>query len=1030
MNKLNKLKKDHFFDYFEEGDDTKRLTFLLLIFAFLLCPLFAFLFHWIGAPQAYFYAVFSGTFAFPLILVIEKVVPIFKNKMPILYFIFFNIVTFYVIYDLGQKKFLLFDFCFFIACFSILNFATQRFYLSLIYFINTFTFLLIIHQYFGKENDSIFNTLFILFTCIGVFFLVVYYSRNKMINTIEDNNRYLKKIVNNLGHGIILFQIRGNFISVIDFNKEIQNLFQEDEIEEIESLFSKLFDLNDLKKLLILKEDEFLYKEFYVKNAIYLDLKLSKLALKNGEYFISTVQDVTIKKNENVLVVENEKKYKNLFIRNQTGVFTLNIEGKIIDCNPAFLEIFKKENVEQINIFSKQNEWKNLKEELLIKEKIINYKSTFVNEFDVVFYFMYRFYFDFEKNQIEGNVMDITEITTSTIALEEKEKLYRLIYEESNDSILLLDEDRIIDINQKGVQLLGKERAEITEKSFWDFTYNQSPGLKEEYLANFKELKENKQIKFPWIFAKNNTYIETSVSIVALSIGGDLFYQCVIRDETNRNKYLKSLQQSKQTFESIIENTPEGFIILKDVNCLYVNSEFFRIFNIEKIEANLLQFDESFFGLNYPKFQKLLEEHQEDKLIKQKQLKFFVDGKSIEIDLTIVSIVFNDEEATLLILKNVSFQNKLSKEVLRAEIAEETNKRLEQEIEERKKAELKLESEYLRTNAIFDSSQNTLLLTLTPELNLSSFNKQSKIYFDYQTNKELELNVAFENHFQQIISPIKLRYFRYLVSALRKGKSHQLELKIINVYNEKKWLELYLNPIKDIYGNICEFSLVAHDITEKKNTEKKILQSLKEKEVLLKEVHHRVKNNLQIISSILNLQSSYINDEKILEILEESRHRIRSMAIIHENLYQTTNFSSINFKNYSRELVRNLISSYQFNKHLEIELVENVDLVDLSLDQAIPLGLIINEIITNSMKYAFDNMKKGKIYLELKEKNNNITIVVGDNGIGLPKDFDINKSDTLGLQLVITLVEQLDGKIKLENKKGIKYFITFEKQNL
>ena len=131
------------------------------------------------------------------------------------------------------------------------------------------------------------------------------------------------------------------------------------------------------------------------------------------------------------------------------------------------------------------------------------------------------------------------------------------------------------------------------------------------------------------------------------------------------------------------------------------------------------------------------------------------------------------------------------------------------------------------------------------------------------------------------------------------------------------------------------------------------------------------------------------------------------MAIIHENLYQTTNFSSINFKNYSRELIRNLISSYHVNKNVEIEIIENVDFVELSLDQAIPCGLIINELITNSLKYAFENVKKGKIYLELQDKNDIITLVVGDNGIGLPKDF-----------------------IKLEKSKGIKYFITFGKQKL
>ncbi len=1030
MNELKKSTRHHFYDYYEKGNDTSRLTILLLIFAFILCPLFAFVFKWIGAPNPYFYVVFSATFIFPLILIIEKFVPFFKGNLPILYFIYFNGLTVYVLYELAKVDFKIFDFAFFIALFATLNFAAQRFFYSLIYFLNTLFFLIILQQFYLQEKVIWFYPFFFLFICIGVFYLFIYNSRNKMINSIQDNNKYLKRIVNNIGNGIILFQVRGNFISVIDYNLESVQLFKYNSLEDIENRLSQIVDLDDLDSLVALKADDVIVKEKLFDQKLYLEIKFSRIDLKKGSYFLANIQDVTVKKVENLLISENEKKYKNLFIRNQTGIFTLNLDGNIIECNPAFLDIFKKKSFLSIDFFSENGEWNSIKNELLLKEKIINYNKTYVDEYEIVYYLVFRFYIDFEKNQVEGNVVDITDITLSTKALEEKENLYRLIYEESNDSILLLDEDRIVDINQKGVELLGKNHEEINEMSLWDFTFNQSPELKNQYDSLFKELKQNKQAKFNWIFSKNNSFIEASVSIVSLSSSGNSLFQCVIRDETERNFSFRSLENSKKTFESIVENTPEGFIILKNEVCLYVNNEFFKIFNLPSVSPDELHFDERLFGLNYPKFLKLFNEHLEDKKLKQKQLKFFVNSKAVEIDLSIVSIIFNNEEASLLILKDVSFQNKLSKEVLRAEIAEETNKRLEKEIADKKAAELKLESEYLRTKAIFDSSQNTLLITLNPDLIVSSFNQQSKIYFDYHTQKELTVNTNIEQYFGQILPPIKLRYFRYLVSGLRKGKSYQLELKMINRYNDKIWLEIYLNPIKDIFGNVNEFSIVSHDITQKKRSEKEILRSLKEKEVLLKEVHHRVKNNLQIISSILNLQSSYIDDKKILAILEESRHRIRSMAIIHENLYQTTNFSSINFKNYSRELVRNLISSYQFNSNLTVNLVENVDLVDLSLDQAIPCGLIINEIITNTMKYAFNDRTSGNIFLELKEKNNKISLIVGDDGIGLPNNFDISQSETLGLQLVITLVEQLDGDIKLENGNGIKYFITFEKQKL
>jgi PAS domain S-box-containing protein len=1029
MKDIKSTNKKYFYDYYEKGDDTKRLTIILLLFAFVLCPFFAFFFKFLGAPISFFYATLSATFVFPLILFIEKIFPFFKGKLPYLYFIYFNGITVYVIYQLYLSDFAFFDLVFFVGLFAVLNFATQRFYLSLIYFINTFIFFSIAYSLIENKDDYNYAPIFVLVICIGVFFAVLYFSRNKMINRIQDHNTYLKRIVNNIGNGVIFFQLRSTVISIVDFNQETVNILGINEVQEIEDLLIKNIEVEDILEITELEEEIYITKEIKFSDGKILEFKIANLKLKNGNYFLATIQDITQKIEENKTIKENEKKYKNLFVRNQSPLFTLKFDGEIIESNPAFLKLFEINSNCEIKLF-KDEEWIEFIELIQKKGTLTNFNKVYGEDTDKQKFLVFNFYLDFESQIIEGNILDITEITLRTKALRENENKYRVIYEESNDSIVLLDQDRIIDINQQGLKLFGKSYDFILEKSLWDFTYNQSPELKNNYDNLIKVLKEKKQVKFNWVFAKENSFIDVSISIVELNLGDDLVYQCVIRDETERNTNIRALENSKQTFESIIENTPEGFLILREDNCLFASQEFFRIFNIEQKRASEIQLNDSFFGVNLKSFKYLIEEHIADKQIKQKQFKFNIDQKDVEIDITIVSIIFEEQEASLLILKDVSYQNELSKEVLRAELAEETNKKLEKEIEERQKAEQKLASEYLRTNAIFDSSENTLMFTLDTNLKITSYNRHCKLYFDYQTKKDLAVGNLFESYFEQIISPIKMRYFRYLLSSLRKGKSHLLELKFINIYNEKKWMELYLNPIFDINGTVTEISLVTHDITFKKNYEKELITSLKEKEVLLKEVHHRVKNNLQIISSILNLQSSYIEDEKILEIIEESRHRIRSMAIIHENLYQTKNFSSINFKNYSRELVRNLISSYQFNKNLEVELVEKVELVELNLDQAIPCGLIINELITNSMKYAFPQMKKGKIYLELKEKNTNITLVVGDSGVGLPKDFNVKETETLGLQLVMTLVEQLDGNIKIETNKGIKYFITFEKQKL
>jgi len=219
------------------------------------------------------------------------------------------------------------------------------------------------------------------------------------------------------------------------------------------------------------------------------------------------------------------------------------------------------------------------------------------------------------------------------------------------------------------------------------------------------------------------------------------------------------------------------------------------------------------------------------------------------------------------------------------------------------------------------------------------------------------------------------------------------------------------------------------DITERKKSFEQIESSLKEKEVLLREIHHRVKNNLQIISSLLNLQMNYITDKKSLAIFEESRNRVRSMALIHEKLYQNESLSTLNIKDYIIELVNNLMRSYRTDNRISSEI--NISDIFINTDTAIPLGLIINELVSNSLKYAFPDGREGKIAISLIPfTSEKFQMIISDNGVGLPDNFDMNKTNTLGLQLVNSLVTQLDGEITLTNHAGTKFEINFKGVNL
>lgn len=230
--------------------------------------------------------------------------------------------------------------------------------------------------------------------------------------------------------------------------------------------------------------------------------------------------------------------------------------------------------------------------------------------------------------------------------------------------------------------------------------------------------------------------------------------------------------------------------------------------------------------------------------------------------------------------------------------------------------------------------------------------------------------------------------------------------------------------IKNENGNVMGIVCIGNNIVEIKEAEDKIKASLDEKELLLRELHHRVKNNLQIILSLINLQSNGIKDQEDLEIFRESQSRVKSLAIIHEKLYQSADFASINFEEYIRSLVSYLFSYYS-TTNISVDIDVEKDLI-LNMDTAVPCGLIINELVTNSIKFAFRGGKPGKIYIKLRYEDGSLILIIGDNGVGLPEGINFENSEKLGLQLVKTLTDQLEGTIEYNGENGAEFKIKFK----
>ncbi len=220
-------------------------------------------------------------------------------------------------------------------------------------------------------------------------------------------------------------------------------------------------------------------------------------------------------------------------------------------------------------------------------------------------------------------------------------------------------------------------------------------------------------------------------------------------------------------------------------------------------------------------------------------------------------------------------------------------------------------------------------------------------------------------------------------------------------------------------------TVILRDVTERKFTEDQLRRTIAEREVLLREVHHRVKNNLQVVSSLLNLQARATQDDYVRRAFEESQNRVQSMALIHEQLYGSSDFAAIDFPDYVRQLTSRLFHSYHVPAD-SIEFETRIAPVSLGVDIAVPCGLILNELLSNSLKYGMIEGQAGRIYIYVDQlEDHSVRITAGDNGPGLPPEVGFWNTKTLGLRLVRQLVRQIDGEIELSGPPGVEYRIRF-----
>lgn len=341
-----------------------------------------------------------------------------------------------------------------------------------------------------------------------------------------------------------------------------------------------------------------------------------------------------------------------------------------------------------------------------------------------------------------------------------------------------------------------------------------------------------------------------------------------------------------------------------------------------------------------------------------------------------------------------------------------------EDITERRNAENELRASEARYRRLFESSLDGVYQNTFDGRTLSANPACSRMF-------------GFDSENEYKSTPIQNLYANpedrkaFLQTMEQDGEVRHRELHLRRKDGSTFYALVNARTVRDDGGNIV-FEGILTDISGQKANEEMLAAALAEKDVLLREIHHRVKNNMQIVSSLLSLQSRYLKHPDDMEIFKESQRRIRSMAYIHEKLYRSNNLARIEFGDYLKSLTQNLVAAQQKSPG-RIDLRLDLEEVFLDIQTAIPCGLIVNELVMNSLKHGFPGDRSGEIRIGLRiAESGEIRLVVGDDGIGLPLGLDVLAVDSMGMQLVTLLIGQIEGRLEIDRTRGVEFLLTFK----
>ena len=646
----------------------------------------------------------------------------------------------------------------------------------------------------------------------------------------------------------------------------------------------------------------------------------------------------------------------------------------------------------------------------------------------------------YDKKKLIGvmiNASDITERKQAYEELKNSEERLKILYEYAPDAYYLNDlKGNLIDGNRVAEQLTGYKKDELIGKNFLKLKLlppGQIPKAASHLAKN--ALGQPSGPEEFVLNRKDGNQVSVEISTHPVKIKGKTLVLGLARDITDRKKTEEELWKSEMIYRALFEHANDAVFLLNFDGAHTAAN---------KKAADMLGYSiEELISKSYKEIV-VPHEHQ----YAREKLKGLLDGKTFPL----YERIFRKKDGT-------EFRVELNVSLVRdAENRPLFIQSIARDITERKRAEEAIKKRNIQLELVhqvqkdipLDMDIETILLSASESVGkLFGFDKVSVNLYDEDTDK-IEHVVGWNKSGTPTPRGHKQKIGEGLI-----GKAAQLRETIVanDVSKEPSYVVYYqtktkselaiplivknhmvgILDIQDTEKNIFKKDDVSTlqsianylaYIIEEKQAKEQIKASLNEKEVLLQEIHHRVKNNMQIISSLVKLQSRHITDNDALETFRSTQNRVRSMALIHERLYQSKDFARVDFDEYVRCLASNLFNAYTVAPG-DINLRINIKDVLLDINTAIPCGLIINELVSNSLKHAFPNGKKGEIQIFMHPLNkNDIELTVSDNGVGVPENVDFRNTESLGLHLVTILAEdQLHGEIKMERNEGTKFHI-------